>query len=89
MVRGCTAGPCPEQAEGTRTHEAEPETVTAAPHLTTAVTAREVRYKDRDLPPSAVPIVPQEQTKTVGGEEDTTEMYVLQYRCFLPAAGLG
>ncbi|XP_075572822.1 A disintegrin and metalloproteinase with thrombospondin motifs 13 [Pelecanus crispus] len=63
VVRGCSAGPCPEQAVGTRSHGAELQTVTPTVHLTTAATAKEERYKDLDLPPSAVP---QEQTKTSG-----------------------
>ncbi|XP_074968782.1 A disintegrin and metalloproteinase with thrombospondin motifs 13 isoform X4 [Phalacrocorax aristotelis] len=69
VVRGCSAGPCPEQVvgpRGTGSPGAELQTVTPALHLTTPATAREVRYKDLDLPPSAVPAVPQEQTKTSG-----------------------
>ncbi|XP_064324798.1 A disintegrin and metalloproteinase with thrombospondin motifs 13 isoform X4 [Phalacrocorax carbo] len=69
VVRGCSVGPCPEQVvgpRGTRSPGAELQTVTPASRLTTPATAREVRYKDLDLPPSAVPAVPQEQTKTSG-----------------------
>lgn len=72
MVRGCSAGPCPEQAVGTRSHGAGLQTVTPAV-LTTAATSKEGSYKDLDLPPPAVPAVPWEQTKTSGGEEGTTK----------------
>ncbi|NXV36361.1 ATS13 metalloproteinase, partial [Rissa tridactyla] len=74
VVRGCSAGPCPEQALGTGSHGAELQTVTPAAHLTAAAAAKEARYKDLDLPLSAVPAVTQEQAKeTSGGEEDTTK----------------
>ncbi|XP_026715926.1 A disintegrin and metalloproteinase with thrombospondin motifs 13 isoform X1 [Athene cunicularia] len=65
VVRGCSAGPCPEQTDPLHTGSrgAGLQTVTPAT-LTTATTAKEARYKDLDLPPSAVP---QEQTKTSGG----------------------
>lgn len=69
MVRGCSAGPCPEQAVGNRSHGAELQTVAPAAHLTTAATAKEARYKGLDLPPSAVPAVPREQTKETSGGE--------------------
>uniref|UniRef100_A0A8B9CY54 ADAM metallopeptidase with thrombospondin type 1 motif 13 n=1 Tax=Anser brachyrhynchus TaxID=132585 RepID=A0A8B9CY54_9AVES len=64
VLRGCFAGPCPEQVVGTRSHGAELQTVTPAMHPTTAATAERERYKDLGLPPSAVPAVPQEQTET-------------------------
>ncbi|NWS74031.1 ATS13 metalloproteinase, partial [Crotophaga sulcirostris] len=67
VVRGCSAGPCPEQAVGTGSHGAELQTVTPTTHLTTAAMAKEMRYKDLDLPPSSVPAVPQEQTKETSG----------------------
>ncbi|NXY73325.1 ATS13 metalloproteinase, partial [Glareola pratincola] len=74
VVRGCSAGPCPEQALGTRSHGAELQTVTPAARLTTAASAKELRYKDLDLPLSAEPAVTPEQTKeTSGGEGDTTK----------------
>ncbi|NXI51428.1 ATS13 metalloproteinase, partial [Chloroceryle aenea] len=64
VVRGCSAGPCPEQVEGTGAPGAGLQAVTAATHLTTPATAKEVRHKDLDLAPSPVP---QEQAKTSGG----------------------
>ncbi|XP_035197564.1 A disintegrin and metalloproteinase with thrombospondin motifs 13 isoform X1 [Oxyura jamaicensis] len=67
VLRGCFAGPCPEQLVGTRSPGAELQAVTPAMHPTTAATAERARYKDLDLPPSAVPAVPQEQTETIGG----------------------
>lgn len=73
MVRGCSAGPCPEQ-EGTLSPGAELQPVTPATHLTTAAAATEHRHKDLD--------VPLEQTKPGGGEEITAK------RSFLCAAGL-
>ncbi|KAK2535214.1 Adamts13 [Columba livia] len=66
VVRGCSAGPCPEQAMGTVSHGAGLQTVTPA-LPTTTTTAKEARYKDLDLPPSAVPVVPEEQAETGGG----------------------
>ncbi|KAK2535360.1 Adamts13 [Columba guinea] len=66
VVRGCSAGPCPEQAMGTVSHGAGLQTVTPA-LLTATTTAKEARYKDLDLPPSAVPVVPEEQAETGGG----------------------
>uniref|UniRef100_A0A8C0EWL1 ADAM metallopeptidase with thrombospondin type 1 motif 13 n=1 Tax=Bubo bubo TaxID=30461 RepID=A0A8C0EWL1_BUBBB len=59
VVRGCSAGPCPEQVVGTGSRGAGLQTVTPAT-LTMATAAKEARYKDLDLPPSPVP---QEQTK--------------------------
>ncbi|NXG73464.1 ATS13 metalloproteinase, partial [Baryphthengus martii] len=59
VVRGCSAGPCPEQEVGTRSHGAMLQTVTPATHLTTPATAKEARSRDLGLPLSAVP---QEQT---------------------------
>ncbi|XP_064891763.1 A disintegrin and metalloproteinase with thrombospondin motifs 13 isoform X1 [Columba livia] len=66
VVRGCSAGLCPEQAMGTVSHGAGLQTVTPA-LPTTTTTAKEARYKDLDLPPSAVPVVPEEQAETGGG----------------------
>uniref|UniRef100_A0A8C0EY16 ADAM metallopeptidase with thrombospondin type 1 motif 13 n=1 Tax=Bubo bubo TaxID=30461 RepID=A0A8C0EY16_BUBBB len=63
VVRGCSAGPCPEQVVGTGSRGAGLQTVTPAT-LTMATAAKEARYKDLDLPPSPVP---QEQTKISGG----------------------
>ncbi|NWX17374.1 ATS13 metalloproteinase, partial [Aegotheles bennettii] len=70
VVRGCSAGPCAEQAVGTGSHGAQQQTVTPATPLTVAATAKEARYKDLGLPPSAVP---QEQTKSSEGEDNTTK----------------
>ncbi|NXI96557.1 ATS13 metalloproteinase, partial [Psophia crepitans] len=67
VVRDCSAGPCPEPAMGPRSHGAGLRTVTPTAHLTTAATTEEVRYKDLDLPPSAVPAVRREQTKEMHG----------------------
>lgn len=78
MVRGCSAGPCPEQ-EGTLSPGAELQPVTPATHLTTAAAATEHRHKDLDVPLSAGP---REQTKPSGGEE------IAAKRSFLCAAGL-
>jgi len=69
VVRGCSAGPCPEQAVGTGSRGAGLQTVTPAT-LTTAATTKEARYKNLDLPPSAGP---QEQTETSGGEEQNAK----------------
>ncbi|NXY86153.1 ATS13 metalloproteinase, partial [Alcedo cyanopectus] len=66
VVRGCSAGPCPEQEVGTGSHGPELQAVPPATHLTTPATAKEVRYKDLDLAASAVP---QEQPETSGGEQ--------------------
>ncbi|NXP72331.1 ATS13 metalloproteinase, partial [Ramphastos sulfuratus] len=63
VVRGCSAGPCPEQILETRPHGAGLQTLT--PAVTTAA-AHEARYRDLDLPPSAAP---QQQTQSSGGEE--------------------
>ncbi|NWV14433.1 ATS13 metalloproteinase, partial [Ptilonorhynchus violaceus] len=75
VVRGCSAGPCPERV-GTVSPGAELQPVTPATHLTTAAAAREHRHKDLDVPAG-----PQEQTKPGGGEEDTAR------RCFLCVCG--
>ncbi|NXV83635.1 ATS13 metalloproteinase, partial [Atlantisia rogersi] len=93
VVRGCSAGPCPQPAAGTRSPEAGLQTVTPVPCLTTAATAKEVRYKDLDLPPSAVP---QEQTEeTSGGEEFPLDAFLPRLCCagvcgklFLNATGV-
>ncbi|NXD68110.1 ATS13 metalloproteinase, partial [Eolophus roseicapillus] len=91
VVRGCSTGPCPEPVAGTGSHGAQLQTVTPATHLTTAVAAKETRYKDLDLLPSAVP---REQTKTRGGEEVEIGAYCVQLGCgvcgklFLNASGL-
>ncbi|XP_065709700.1 A disintegrin and metalloproteinase with thrombospondin motifs 13 isoform X1 [Patagioenas fasciata] len=66
VVRGCSTGPCPEQVMGTESHGAGLQMVTPA-LPTTATTAKEARYKNLDLPPSAVPVVPEEQAETGGG----------------------
>uniref|UniRef100_A0A8B9CUV0 ADAM metallopeptidase with thrombospondin type 1 motif 13 n=1 Tax=Anser brachyrhynchus TaxID=132585 RepID=A0A8B9CUV0_9AVES len=42
VLRGCFAGPCPEQVVGTRSHGAELQTVTPAMHPTTAATQLDV-----------------------------------------------
>ncbi|XP_056361451.1 A disintegrin and metalloproteinase with thrombospondin motifs 13 isoform X1 [Oenanthe melanoleuca] len=63
VVRGCSAGPCPEQ-EGTLSPGAELQPVTAATHLSTAAAATEHRHKELDVPLSAGP---PEQTKPGGG----------------------
>ncbi|XP_064027480.1 A disintegrin and metalloproteinase with thrombospondin motifs 13 isoform X3 [Pogoniulus pusillus] len=61
VVRGCSAGPCPEQVLGTRPHGAGLQSLT--PAVTTAA-AEEGSYRALDLPPSAVP---QQQAKSSGG----------------------
>ncbi|XP_030142214.4 A disintegrin and metalloproteinase with thrombospondin motifs 13 isoform X5 [Taeniopygia guttata] len=61
VVRGCSAGPCPEQ-EGTQSPGAELQPVPPATHLPTA--APEHRHKDLDVPLSAGPW---EQTEPSGG----------------------
>ncbi|RMB93373.1 hypothetical protein DUI87_30068 [Hirundo rustica rustica] len=63
VVRGCSAGPCPEQ-EGTLSPGAELQPGTPATHLTTAAAATEHRHRDLDVPLSAGPW---EQTKPAGG----------------------
>lgn len=73
MLRGCFAGPCPEQVVGTGSHGAELQTVTPAMHPTTAAAAERARFEDLDRPSSAVLAVPQEQTETSGGEEGITK----------------
>ncbi|NWV22986.1 ATS13 metalloproteinase, partial [Origma solitaria] len=60
VVRGCSAGPCPEQ-EGTVSPGAQLQLVTAATHL---IAATEHRHKDLDVPPSDPP---REQTEPGGG----------------------
>nr|XP_013797202.1 PREDICTED: A disintegrin and metalloproteinase with thrombospondin motifs 13-like [Apteryx mantelli mantelli] len=67
VLRGCSPGPCPEQAVAARSRGAEFQAVTPAMHPTTAVTAKWARYKGLDLPPSAVPPLPQEPTEETGG----------------------
>ncbi|XP_068771177.1 A disintegrin and metalloproteinase with thrombospondin motifs 13 isoform X1 [Struthio camelus] len=67
VLRGCSAGPCHEQAVAARSHGAELQTVTPAMRPTTAVTAKWARYKGLDLLPSAVPPVPQEPTEETSG----------------------
>lgn len=78
VVRGCSAGPCPEQG-GPQSPGAQLQPVTPATHLPTAAAAPEHRHKDLGVPLSAGP---REQTKPSGGEEDTAK------RSFLCAAGL-
>ncbi|NXP02928.1 ATS13 metalloproteinase, partial [Thinocorus orbignyianus] len=63
VVRGCSAGPCPEQMVGPGARGAELQMVTPAVPLMTAATTKEVRYKDLDPPPSAEPALTQEQAK--------------------------
>ncbi|NWX29191.1 ATS13 metalloproteinase, partial [Notiomystis cincta] len=75
VVRGCSAGPCPEQG-GTLSPGAELQPRTPATHLMTAAAATEHRHKD--VPLSAGPW---EQTKPGAGEEDTAK------RCFLCVCG--
>lgn len=76
MLRGCSAGPCPEQGVDSRLHGAELQTVTPAMHLMTTADAEGPRYKGLILPPSALPAVLQEQIKeTREGEEKTTKGY--------------
>ncbi|NXP55190.1 ATS13 metalloproteinase, partial [Heliornis fulica] len=86
VVRGCSAGPCPEPTVGTKSRGAGLQTVTPATHLTTAAAAQEARYKDLGLPPSAVP---QEQTKeTSGGEEIATKSPLWMHFSHLCSAGV-
>ncbi|NXS78934.1 ATS13 metalloproteinase, partial [Erpornis zantholeuca] len=90
VVRGCSAGPCPEH-EGPPSPGAELQPVTPATHLTTAAAGTEHRHKDLDVPLSAehrhkdldVPLSagPQEQTKPNAGEEDMAR------RCCLCVCG--
>ncbi|NXM18328.1 ATS13 metalloproteinase, partial [Ploceus nigricollis] len=86
VVRGCSAGPCPEQ-EGTQSPGAELQPVTPATHLPTAAACTEHRHKDLDVPLSAGP---QEQTKPSGGEEDTAKRSFLCVcgNLFLNATGI-
>ncbi|NXS29231.1 ATS13 metalloproteinase, partial [Pomatostomus ruficeps] len=77
VVRGCSAGPCPEQ-ERTLSPGAELQPVTPAPFLTTAAAATGHRHKDLDVSPSAGP---REQPEPGGGEEDTAK------RCSLCVCG--
>ncbi|NXN95856.1 ATS13 metalloproteinase, partial [Rhinopomastus cyanomelas] len=78
VVRGCSAGPCPERAVGTGSRGAELQTVTPATHPVTTAATKEVRHKDLHLPPSAEP---QEQTRSSGGEEGTAQSWLL-WMCF-------
>ncbi|XP_062446969.1 A disintegrin and metalloproteinase with thrombospondin motifs 13 isoform X2 [Rhea pennata] len=66
VLRGCSAGPCPEQAVAARSHGAELQAVTPAMHLMTATTAKWAKYKGLNLPSTAVPPLPQEQTEEAG-----------------------
>ncbi|NXH88250.1 ATS13 metalloproteinase, partial [Edolisoma coerulescens] len=77
VVRGCSAGPCPEQ-EGLLSPGAELQPVTPATHLRRAAAGTEHRHKDLDVPLSAGP---REQAEPGGGEEDTAK------RCFLCVCG--
>uniref|UniRef100_A0A8C9G2S3 ADAM metallopeptidase with thrombospondin type 1 motif 13 n=1 Tax=Pavo cristatus TaxID=9049 RepID=A0A8C9G2S3_PAVCR len=52
VLRGCSAGPCPEQGEDTRLHGAELQAVTPAMHLVTTANAKGARYKGLILPSS-------------------------------------
>ncbi|NWV61382.1 ATS13 metalloproteinase, partial [Malurus elegans] len=71
VVRGCSAGPCPEQ-EGTLSPGAQLQPVTAATALTRAADrAPEHRHKELDVPLSAGP---QEPTEPAAGEEGTAKM---------------
>ncbi|OXB76311.1 UNVERIFIED_CONTAM: hypothetical protein H355_006722 [Colinus virginianus] len=63
VLRGCSAGPCPEQEVGTGSQGAELQAVTPAMHLRTAASAEGARYKVLHHPPATVPAVPPEQTK--------------------------
>ncbi|NWT74173.1 ATS13 metalloproteinase, partial [Prunella himalayana] len=86
VVRGCSAGPCPEQ-EGTQSPGAELQPVTPATHLPAAAAAPEHRHKDLDVP---LPAGPREQTKPGGGEEDTAKRSFLCVcgNLFLNATGI-
>lgn len=76
VLRGCSAGPCPEQGVSTRLHATELQAVTPAMHLMTTANAEGARYKGLILPSSALPAVPQERMKeTSEGEEKTTKRY--------------
>ncbi|XP_055670315.1 A disintegrin and metalloproteinase with thrombospondin motifs 13 isoform X4 [Falco peregrinus] len=66
VVRGCSAGPCPEQVVGTGSRGAELQAGTPAVPLMTAAATKEAISKDLDLPPSAAPAVPREGTETSG-----------------------
>ncbi|NXH09793.1 ATS13 metalloproteinase, partial [Bucco capensis] len=80
VVRGCSAGPCPEQQElGTGSPAAGQQMVTPA-MLVTAASAQEVSSRQLDLPPSPVP---QGQTRSHGGEEDTAKSCTSFWICFL------
>ncbi|XP_037256435.1 A disintegrin and metalloproteinase with thrombospondin motifs 13 isoform X4 [Falco rusticolus] len=66
VVRGCSAGPCPEQVVGTGSRGAELQAGTPAVPPMTAAATKEAISKDLDLPPSAAPAVPREGTETSG-----------------------
>ncbi|XP_040461205.1 A disintegrin and metalloproteinase with thrombospondin motifs 13 isoform X4 [Falco naumanni] len=66
VVRGCSAGPCPEQVVGTGSRGAELQAGTPAVPPMTAAATKEAVSKDLDLPPSAAPAVPREGTETGG-----------------------
>ncbi|NXO24684.1 ATS13 metalloproteinase, partial [Cisticola juncidis] len=82
VVRGCSAGPCPEQ-EGILSPGAQLQPVTAATELTTAAT--EHRHKDLDVSAG-----PREQTQPDGGEEDMAKRSFLCVcgNLFLSATGI-
>ncbi|XP_052524595.1 A disintegrin and metalloproteinase with thrombospondin motifs 13 isoform X3 [Tympanuchus pallidicinctus] len=67
VLRGCSAGPCPEQGMDTRLHGAELQAVTPAVHLMSTANAEGARYKGLILPSSALPAVPQEWMETSEG----------------------
>ncbi|POI27930.1 hypothetical protein CIB84_008320 [Bambusicola thoracicus] len=76
VLRGCSAGPCPEQGVDSRLRGAELQAVTPAMHLMTTADAEGPRYKGLILPSPALPAVLQEQIKkTSEGEEKTTKGY--------------
>ncbi|NXR12868.1 ATS13 metalloproteinase, partial [Semnornis frantzii] len=83
VVRGCSAGPCPEQVLESRPHGAGLQTLT--PAVTTAA-AQGATYRALDLPPSAAP---QPQAESSGGEEPKGMLLDVFLTCLCSAGVCG
>ncbi|XP_048679219.2 A disintegrin and metalloproteinase with thrombospondin motifs 13 isoform X3 [Caretta caretta] len=91
-VRGCSAGPCPEQpvVDGSSVSEHQIPTSATNPITTAATTYSErPEYKALDRPPTRVLAPsPKRPEELSAGEEDTAEEYSVCGRLFLNSTGV-